>query len=135
MGKASVMRPGRQQRGRAGRRTTPKGACVVIFHVRDAAPVKELVDAMHSEWKRSKLGRRRSGRTPSRKGSRARASDHPPVFMPDDDHLIYVAPSRRPATIMRRTLERVLGDAVEHAVTRVIKAPPAAGRAAPGRRR
>lgn len=129
-----MKRQDKPQRGRAGRPAPPKGACVVIFHVRDVAPAKELVDGMHAEWERSKRGDRRSGRTPSRKDSRARDSGHPPLFLPDDDHLILVASSRGPANAMRRALERALGDAIEHVKTSFIRAPKAAGRSMPSRR-
>ena len=104
----------------------------MIFHVRDAAPAKKLVGAMHAEWKRKspRPSANRSSPAASRKRSRARTIDHPPLFLPDDDHLIFVAPSRGTANSMRRALEKALGNTVEHVVTRFVKAPTAARAAA-----
>jgi hypothetical protein len=125
------MRRHDQQRGGAGRQSPPVGACVTIFHVRDAAPVKELVTALHPRPARRRGGssRERGGRSTSQKASRARAAKHPPLFLVDDEHLILVAPSRAWATRGRRAVERALGDAVAHVETRSIKIPrPVAGR-------
>ena len=125
--RACVSRQGKQRRGRAGRRSRPKGACVVIFHVRDLKPVEKLVDGLHSSWERSrgKRGRRPPAGAPSAKGGHAHAAAHPPLFMPDEDHLIALAPSRPDGVSIRRAIERVLGEAVEHVQTRFVKAPKA----------
>jgi hypothetical protein len=127
---------GKEPGVRAGKRTPPKGAWVVIFHVRDLAPVEELVDGLHLEWERSKRRGKRGGRAPLGRRGHARAADHPPLFLADKDHLIAVEASRGPASKMRRLLERALGDAVQHVQTRFFSAPKAKapGGAAPRRR-
>lgn len=124
-----VVRRDKQQRGRTGKRTPPPlGAGVTIFHVRDLAPVKELLAALHSRpgRKRSESGVKRGGRTLSRKGCRARDSDHPPLYLTDANHLIGLARSLALAKTFRRAIEKALGAAVEHVETRFVKAPKAA---------
>lgn len=118
-----AMPPRKERGGSEGKRTPPKGACVVFFHVRDLRPVKELTDGLHLEWERSKRGDKRGGRAASHRGSHARDTGHPPVFLTDKRHLIALAQSRRPANSIRRLLERALGDAIEHVETRFVKAP------------
>jgi len=124
------MRRGKRQRGREGTKSSPRGVVVGIFHVRDLAPVNELLAAFHSRPKRKRSDARgnRGDRTISRKGSRARADEHGPLYLVDGDHLIFVAPSQASANAMRQAIERTLGDAVEHAETRSIKVPKAAER-------
>jgi hypothetical protein len=129
-----VVRRDKQQRGRTGKRTPPPlGAGVTIFHVRDAAPVKELLAALHSRLgrKRSESGIKRGGRTLSRKGRRVRDGDHPPLYLVDDDHLIAFARSLALANTIRRAIEKALGAAVQHVETRFVKAPKAAAAGAP----
>lgn len=123
------MRRDMQQRGRTGKRTPPPlGAGVTIFHVRDAAPVKELLAALHSRFgrKRSESGIKRGGRTLSRNGRRVRDGDHPQLYLVDDDHLIAFARSLVLANTIRRAIEKALGAAVQHVETRFVKAPKAA---------
>jgi len=137
--RGSVSRQGRQRRGGGRRRSRPKGACVVIFHVRELAPVEDLVDGFHASWKRStatKRGRKPDSGKPSGKGGHAHGADHPPLFMTDEKHLIALAPTRPDGDSIRRALERALGDAVEHVKTRFYRAPrgTAPGGAAPRHR-
>jgi len=133
-----VVRRDKQRRGRTGKRTPPPlGAGVAIFHVRDAAPVKELLAALHSRFgrKRSESGIKRGGRTLSRKGRRVRDGDHPPLYLADNDHLIALARTLALANTFRRAIEKALGAAVEHVETRFVTAPTAAaGGARRGRR-
>src|SRR5262249_18469659 len=109
--RTSSRRRALSQRGGGGTRPSPKGAGIVIFHVRDLAPVKEMTDRLHSEWGSSKR-RGKGGRTRSQKGTWTRASGHPPVFLTDKHHLVALAPSLGPANSMRRLLERALGNAI-----------------------
>ena len=127
-GGGSVPR-GKQPRGRTGKGTSPRlGVGVTIFHVRDLAPVKKLLDAVHARPGRtpSKSGVKRGGRTRSRKGLRARGGDHPPLYLTDANHLIGLAGSLALAKTFRRTIEKALGAAVEHVETKFVKAPKAA---------
>ena len=119
------MRRGVQPRGRAERQSPPREVFAAIFHVRDAAPVKELLADLHPRprRKRSASGDKRGGRMMSGKGSRARDAEHPPLYLVGDDHLIILAPTRASANAMRRAVERAMGDAVKHVETRSIKPP------------
>ena len=114
-----------QPRRRAKAKAFPLGARVVIFHVRDLAPVEELVDALHPKPRRKRSG---GGDKRGRPTARARGGEHPLMFLTDDDHLIGVTPlSRALAKTARRTIEGTLGDAVQYVQTQFIKAPKPAG--------
>jgi hypothetical protein len=124
-----AVRRGKQQRGRTGKRTPPPlGVGVTIFHVRDAAPVEKLLDALHARrgHTRTESGVKRGGRTRSRKSRHARDGDHPPLYLTDANHLIGLAGSLALAKTFRRTIEKALGAAVEHVETKFVKAPKAA---------
>lgn len=130
----SVMRGGKQPGRPAGRPQLPREICAVIFHVRDLAPVEELVAALHARMRRKRpvAGRKRERRPPSGKTTRSRDGEHPPLYLADDHHLIALAPSRALARTWQRALERALGDAVEHVENRFIKRPRPSARAKPG---
>ena len=129
-------RRGPGQRGPAARPSSPRSVSVAIFHVRDPAPVKELVAALHGrpKRKRSSASGTPGGPTISRKGSRARDAEHGPLYLAGDNHLIFVAPSGAVANAGRRAIERALGDAVEFVEIKSVKVPKAAEDAGPAPR-
>jgi hypothetical protein len=125
-----MMSRGRQQQ----RRALPGRIYIAVFHVRDLEAVKELVRTLHSRPRRKRPG---SGARRGRQTTgRAPASEHPPIYLADDNHLVAVAPSRTWATRARRAIERALGDAIDHVETKSIKIPkpPGGGITPRGRR-
>lgn len=107
-------------------RRPPEILFVVTFHVHDLAPVKELVDLVHRprRGRRRRVETKRTRQSPVAPAGPDRAEEpHPPVFLVDDEHLLFIAPSRKAAAFVRRMAENNLGTAVAYVDTRAVPRP------------
>lgn len=121
----------RQRRSARAQQGRPRGAWITVFHVRELTRVKELLADLHASARRKRSA---AGSRGSRGIGRARSGEHPPLYMPDEKHLIIAAPTRAWANRARRATEGFLEDAIEHVQTDFIKVPVPAAGAGPGRR-
>lgn len=127
----SGTRRGKRQPARVAEPSRPGSISVATYHIHDLVAVKEMVATLHPKLKRKRpdSGGHRDGGISRGKSARDRA--HGPLYLADDDHLLFVAPPGRLTTTVRKAIERELGDAVEHVQTRVFEVPKAAGAAGP----
>lgn len=124
------MRRDERPPGRTRSTPSPRHVYAGIVHARDPASLRRLISSLRAT--RTRSGGHRADRVTSRTGRPAPGDAPGPLHLVHGNHLVFMAPSRALAAAILRTIERVLGDAIEHAEIRRFQIP---GAAAPGRRK